>query len=245
MMRLDEVCKVKCVVLRASVYGDNDKMLTVLSREKGLMSVAAKGVKSLKNKNAAAANVLCYSEMVLKPRGDIYSLSSADVIESFYQLRTNLEALSCGVYFASLTEMCVGQGEECEDEMKLLLNSLYMLSHFPERADILRAVFEVRMCVLSGIAPIISPCACGNEAEFFDVERGECVCGFHKARGAVKLSRRAAEMISFIEEAGLKAALEINADKETALEVCNVTEKFMRFQFGRLPKSLEYLYSIK
>ncbi|MCD8049807.1 MAG: DNA repair protein RecO [Clostridia bacterium] len=242
---MNEPCKVKCVVLRASSYGDNDKMLTVLSREKGLMSVAAKGVKSLKNKNAAAANVLCYSEMVLKPKGDIYSLSSADVIESFYELRTNLEALSCGVYFASLTEMCVGQGEECGDEMKLLLNSLYMLSHFPERADVLRAVFEVRMCVLSGIAPIIAPCSCGSEAEFFDIERGECVCHLHKTRGAVKLSKKASEMISFLEEASLKAALEINAEGEIALEVCGVIEKFMRFQLGRLPKSLDYLHNIK
>ena len=76
--------KVKGLVIRQVNFGDYDKMLTLLTADLGKISVSAKGVRSMKSKNRAASELLCFGEFVLSPpKGDVYSLSSAECIESF------------------------------------------------------------------------------------------------------------------------------------------------------------------
>jgi DNA repair protein RecO (recombination protein O) len=242
---MNELIKVRAIVVRSVSYGDNDKMLTVLSPERGVMSVSAKGVKSLKNKNSAAANPLCYSEMILKATGDIYTLSSADVTESFYPLRESVEALSYGIYFAQLAAMCTGEGVSAEEEVRLLLNTLYVLSKYPMRRDVLCAAFELKLCEIVGVAPIVGDCSCGEDGEYFDICEGESVCKECKSQYAVKISSSAKRVMEYILESDVKGALLFDTPKETANEVCRLVESFMRYQFGKLPSSLEYLKKLQ
>ena len=194
---MNETVKLKGIVVKTSPLGDNDKMLTLLTREKGVISVSAKGVKSLKNKNAQAAMPLCYSDYVLVKKGDIYSLSSADVIESFYSLRESVEALSYGVYFAQLAAFLVGRDNAGEDEIKLLLNTLYLLGKNPERCKVLCAAFELKLCEYAGIAPYMDSCSCGNEGIYFDTEQGECVCKLHRGEFSRKISENAKAVFEY------------------------------------------------
>lgn len=96
--------KVKGIVIRQVNYGDYDKMLTVLTEPLGKISVSARGVRSIKSKNRAATELLCYSEFVLTgPRGEVYNLSQAECIESFYrQLGTTAWGLRSGYIWRTL-----------------------------------------------------------------------------------------------------------------------------------------------
>lgn len=241
---MNEPQKIRGIVVRTASLGDNGKMLTVLCAERGVVSVSAKGVKSLKNRNSAAANPLCYSEMVVKPSGDIYTLISSDVLESFYPLRESVEALSCGIYFASLTAMCVGEGNPAGEELRLLLNTLFILAKYTKRTDVIRAAFELKLCETVGVAPIVGHCICGRSAEYFDISGGECVCELHRTKSAVSMSRQAAAVMDYILESDLKTALTFDTPKEVSREVSGIMEMFMKFQFGRLPKSLDYLKNV-
>ena len=120
--------KIRGIVVRSTDVGDYNKMLTVLSGEKGRISIWAKGVKSPKSKMAAACSLLCYSEFVVTARGDNFTLSQATVIESFYHLREDIEKLSCAVYFAELA-VSVCQ-EECGAEDVIRLPSMRRLPGF-------------------------------------------------------------------------------------------------------------------
>lgn len=241
---MNEPLKISGVVVKSAPLGDNDKMLTVLTRERGVISVSARGVKSLKNKNAQAVSPLCYSEFVLKAKGDIYSLVSADILESFYSLRENVEALSYGVYFAQLAAFTVGRENEAGDEVKLLLNALYLLGKNPERCSVLCTAFELKICEYAGIAPYIDSCSCGEEGIYFDTEEGECVCTLHKTEASKKISPNAKKVMEYVQNADLKEALTFDTPKEIAHEVSNLTEEFMTRQLGKLPKSLDYIKKI-
>ena len=83
----ESTVKINAIVVRAKDSGENDRLLTLLSPEMGKLSVSAKGVKSLKHKSRSACMPLAYSSFVLKKIKDgLYSLSSADLIESFSSL---------------------------------------------------------------------------------------------------------------------------------------------------------------
>ena len=241
---MNEPLKLEGIVVRSAPLGDNDKMLTVLTREKGVISVSARGVKSLKNKNSQGVQPLCYSDFVLRDKGDVYSLVSADVKESFYSLRENVEALSYGVYFAQLAAFVVGRNNPAEDEIKLLLNSLYLLGKNPERCFVLCAAFELKICEYAGFAPYVESCMCGSEGDWFDTQTGECVCSMHTTPTSKRISKSAKAVFEYVQNVSLKEALTFDTQKEIATEVSFLAEEFLTCQLGMLPKSLDYIKKI-
>ena len=58
-----EPIKVKGIIIRQTNYSDYDKMLTVLTENMGKITVSAKGVRSMKNKNRAASELLCLTNL--------------------------------------------------------------------------------------------------------------------------------------------------------------------------------------
>lgn len=241
---MSEPLKIKGIVVNSAPLGDNGKMLTVLTKERGVISVSAKGVKSLKNKNSQGVMPLCYSDFVLSERGDIFSLTSADIVESFYKLREDVEALSYGVYFAHLAAYSVGRENACEDEVRLLLNSLYFLCKAPERKHILKCAYELKICEYAGIFPYVESCSCGEEGQFFDPETGEAVCREHKGIKAMRLTGEARRVFDYVQNASLKETLTFDIPDSLADEVSGMVEAFLKHQFGRLPKSLDYIKKI-
>jgi len=80
------------LVIREVLINDNDKLLTILTSEYGKISVMAKGVKGIKSKNASAVQIFCYSTFELLKNGERYSLKTAQLKESFYEIRDNMLA---------------------------------------------------------------------------------------------------------------------------------------------------------
>ena len=94
----------KGVVLRETETKEADKILTLLTADRGKISVIARGVRRKSCKYAACAQQLVYSEWTLYQKGEWYYANEGATAELFNGLRTNLEALALGCYFAELTE---------------------------------------------------------------------------------------------------------------------------------------------
>ena len=95
----------KGVVLRETETKEADKILTLLTADRGKISVIARGVRRKSCKYAACAQQLVYSEWTLYQKGEWYYANEGATAELFNGLRTNLEALALGCYFAELTEI--------------------------------------------------------------------------------------------------------------------------------------------
>lgn len=237
--------KTRALIVRTANSGDNDRILTAISPELGKISIVAKGVKSLKNRNGAATGVLCLSDLVLKENRELYSLSSAECVEGFYRLRENVEALAYAAYFAALLESCTDRNIPAGEELRLLLNTLYVLMNRPEDGMVLKTVYELRLCELLGFAPYISEeCQCGAAAAFFDIGEGETCCALHKGPSAVPVSQSEMTVIEYILTSELKEALFFTTPKPLAHRLSEISEKYMEYHLGRLPRQLDYLKSV-
>ena len=169
----------KGIVIREVMMGEADKLLTVLTPELGRITVRCRGVRTLKSHRFAAAQLYIYSDMILTEKDGLYSLSEAEPIESFFDIRLRLEAIACSEYFADLVNTVTVEGEGDAEIMRLFLNSLYALAYRHELSvRLVKAVFEARLSVLLGFMPDLSACAsCGKEeAAFVDVSGGEVLC---------------------------------------------------------------------
>ena len=135
------------LVLRETVTRDADKILTVLTPDRGRLSVIARGARRKGSRVAAACQLLAYSEMTLYEKGRWTMLDAADTIELFDGLRQDLTALSLAAYFAELTE-AVSDGSG--DVLPLLLNALYALSALKKPPQLVKPAFQFRLMALAG-----------------------------------------------------------------------------------------------
>ncbi len=167
------------LVLRETEYRDTDKLLTVLTRDAGKITLKARGVRSNRSKLKGACQILTYSEFTVNDafHGQ-YSIMEATAKQMFPGLRSDLELLSLASYFAQVAE-CVCQEDFSTPELlSLTLNCLYALGtlHLPQQQ--VKAAFELRVACLSGYEPELAGCAvCGApNPDRFNVSQGVLQC---------------------------------------------------------------------
>ena len=60
--------EVRGLVVRTVELSGNDKLLSILTAERGLLTVVANGSKSLKSRYLAASQLFCYATFLLEAR---------------------------------------------------------------------------------------------------------------------------------------------------------------------------------
>ena len=139
------------IVLRGVAYQDSDKLLTVLTREYGKLTVRARGVRSSRSRSKAACQLLAYSEFTLLERGGRYVVTEATAKEMFPELRNDLELLSLASYFAQAADVLSPEGEENPPFVSLLLNALYALGRLGLPQKLVKAAFATLELPISDI----------------------------------------------------------------------------------------------
>jgi len=88
----------QAIVLKRLEYGEADRILTVLTKNNGKLSVIAKGARRPKSKLAGGIEIFCVNSIsYINSKNDLKTLASAQVAEHFSRLVTDL-ALSTAAY---------------------------------------------------------------------------------------------------------------------------------------------------
>ena len=236
----------KGLVLRETEYKDNDKLLSVLTEELGLITAKARGVKRKNSPLKSGCQLLTYSEFTLYERNGYYTVNEAEPLNMFMGIRSDIELLSLGAYFAQLMETTATEGQGNEEVLSLGLNSLYALSELKKPQQLVKAVFELRLMCLSGLGPMLDGCAgCGNpQADYFLLQEGVLRCDIcRKASGGGegrRLSSGVAAAMRHIAECHKQRLFSFTLPEESLKCLGEVTEAFLLSQLGQGFSSLNF-----
>ena len=170
--------KTEGIVLRETEYKDADKLLTVLTREHGKITLRARGVKSGRSRSKAACQLLTYSEFTVSEKQGRYTITEAAAKEMFPELREDIELLYLASYFAQVTDAVAQEEDSAPELLSLLLNALYALAKLKKPQMLVKAVFELRLACIAGFLPDLRGCAvCGDpNPNRFNVTQGILQC---------------------------------------------------------------------
>src|SRR5699024_4010638 len=119
------------LVLQEIEYGEADRILKILTAEKGLITAFAKNSMRLTSQLFAACGQLCYSEFVLRPgRGTVdrmYTVVEAGCETDFRGIGYRFEAQGVAMYMVEFTLGLSHADQPAEAELKLLMNCLYKI----------------------------------------------------------------------------------------------------------------------
>ena len=131
------------LVLRATKTGEADRALLLLTPD-GLVSAMAKGALRLKSRLFSGTGLFCYSEFTLFEGKTMFVVDEAEVRQVFWGIHESVEHMALAMYFAELASTLSPTGQEAEAQLRLLLNSLYLLSEGRRAPRLIKAVRAAR-----------------------------------------------------------------------------------------------------
>lgn len=168
------------IVLRHANFGDYDRMVTLLTPERGRLEVAARGCRRLKSPLVNAAELFTSGEYTIQERNGRGSIQQCQISDSFFPLRTDYERLVHGIYWLKLLDALIVPGAPAEQVFHMTLRALAHLSYSELPAALLTMAFEMHLMAIEGFLPRVDACvicqaALEGEARF-DARRGGAVC---------------------------------------------------------------------
>lgn len=155
------------IVIRETLQGESDKLLTILTPEHGKITAYAKGVKKISSKNAPACQLFVYSDFEFIEKNGRHTVKTATSKDLFYDMRADMTRYSLACYFAEiLSHTCMENNDESE-ALRLFLNCLYALSYKKDiQLSVIKAVFELKLMCTCGFMPDFESCmSCGEDAK--------------------------------------------------------------------------------
>ena len=119
-----EITKVKGIVISENAYSETSKLLNIFTEEYGIISVIAKGAKSIKSPIRSVTTKLTYAIFqIYYKKGKLSTLVCADVINPFTEIKKDLLKISYASFLLELTSQVLKQTNE-KDIFELLEETL-------------------------------------------------------------------------------------------------------------------------
>ncbi len=172
--------KLNGIVIGSVNFGENDKMLSIFTAEKGTVCAKIKGVKKAGAKLKFATEPFCFSEYVLNESRGYKTVIGASLIDSFYPIREDVvKFFSAGTVIEYLKRF-LKEGIVSPDMFILSVDCLKNLAYGDKKPKQVLASFLVKALSLSGYGLYVGNClCCGKKIHgraFFDYERGGFFC---------------------------------------------------------------------
>ena len=254
---MDDIIKTKGLVVKIADYGDNDRLITVLTEDAGKMTVTVRGGKSLKCPHLSSIEVFSYSYFTFKKGKKYYYLYDSELIEEFYGLRESMEAITLGSYFCEIANEVMPEGLLENDIMKLTLNAQYALTVKYRDWAIMKGAYEFKAAVISGFMPDLDACCgCGkaHDVDFFDIANGRLICAdcLRKIKASeegqyinlVAVSPAVLEALRFISIAPIQKYLSFNLAEDEYKCFARICEKYLKNHVEKDFYTLEFYKSV-
>lgn len=236
------------LVVRQVNYKDNDQILTVLTKEHGLMTLKARGVRSRSSRLKGACQLLAYSEFTVFENRGFHTIDEANAIQMFPELLTDIELLSLASYFAQVAEVLSQEDMPNPELLSLTLNALYALCRRLCTPELVKAAFELRAACLGGYTPQLSGCAvCGDpKPDRFDVRGGILCCASCSAGEGLRLpvSPGSLAAIRYLVSCDAKRLFSFRLEGRAVKELCDLAETYLQTQLERGFYTLDFYKSL-
>lgn len=240
------------LTIRSVDYKEADKILTVLTDQRGCLTVKAGGVRRKGSRLKAAAQLFTFSRMTLYENKGRCSLQEAEILEQFSGLQNDLGALALASYFAEVLSTEAEDAPANGETLRLALNCLYALSRDLCSKAAVKAAFELRYMALAGYAPDLGRCAvCGKEHPLRPVAQLEAgavhcsECAFPGTAGhTVRLTPASLDAARYLLSCDLKKLFSFQLPQDDLRKLGSFAEGYLLAQMERSFRTLDFYKSV-
>lgn len=252
---------IKChgIIIKEADTGEKGKLLTILTKDKGVVYAKAAGGKNVGASYFRCVQLFTYCEFHLYsgPNPGVLTILDALYIRSFFDLSKDIQRFALASYCAELCKVGFVGGSEDAKLLQLLLNTFYTIETNEYPLDHVKAVYEFRLGTLMGFAPLLDECDCcgislPNEstATYFDVDQctvrcGDCVKEQSSKSGIYHMPAAVYRSVFHTVASEKDRLFGFKTDDSTLNIFATISEKYILRRLEYDPKSLPLYKSFK
>lgn len=178
------------IVMRRADYGEADRLLTLLTPERGKMRVMAKGARKITSRKAGHIELFTQTQVMLAKGRTFDIVTQAELIEPYRVLREDMSKGGQAHYLCELADQFAPEDSDATALYDLLASGLSWLCNSKD-ALLTARIFEMRLLSLEGYRPELFKCS--RTGEMLEIDRDPAVerAAFSPQEGGTLMSAAA------------------------------------------------------
>ncbi len=239
-----EMIEVEGIVIDEKPYKESSKILNIITKEKGVIGVIAKGSKRLKSPLRSVSERFCYANFNISYKeNNLSTLISADVINPFRNIKKDIIKVSYLNFLSELTNGVIKQN----DDKRIYDIYLSAILKIEEGFDpmVITNILELKYLSFLGVSPKLNGCViCGNEnVVTVSSDKGGFVCKDHVLNDYIA-SDKTIKLIRLLEYVDISKISKLDVSDEVKKEINNFIDDYYDRYTGLYLKSKTFLKSM-
>jgi DNA repair protein RecO (recombination protein O) len=222
--------KIEAVVLRRRNLGEADRIVTLLSRDRGKVTAVARGARRPRSRLGGRLEPTVRVRALLAEGRSLDIISQVEVIDAHARVRDDLDRVGTASIMLEMTDRAIEDVQPHPEIFCLLVEALALLRNGV--SDLAAVWFAARLLTLTGHQPAIDRCAiCGKPIRggaVWSATLGGCVDGACRSRDprAVAISPGAVALLRFLTAAPHTAVRRMTPGPPQRAELAERLQRF-------------------
>jgi len=230
------IVRTDAVVLRSFDYGETSRIVTLLTRQHGVVGAMAKGARRPTSTFGSTLQPGSYVQAVYyyKPERGLQTLREVSHLQRFPRLTTDLERITLALRAIEVTRALIDEGEAQPLALEALARTLTYLDAAEDRLGNALLWFQLRLTTLLGFSPDLHRAeldALPNEGGVLILETGAVRDAADGPR-QVQASRAALRAFAVFARANLETAGRMRLASGVRSEVEGLVDAYMAVHTG-------------
>lgn len=139
------------IILASREFKEKDRLVSVLTSDRGLVTICAKGSGRPGSKSAFASIPFMICDFVVSVSHGYYYLKEGTIVENNSDIMNSLETMTCASHMSSCLLDSTFQGEIAREAYELAAYAFYMLAKRPQDYLIIYSAFNWRLLTIAGL----------------------------------------------------------------------------------------------
>lgn len=227
----------KGIVLSSSDFKEKDKLLTVLTSDKGVIRVCVKGSAKQGSRNAAFTIPYILCDMVITVSHGFYYLKEASIIENNSDILNHLSTLVTAAHIADcLIDLSFDTFENVHKYYELAVYAYYALAQRPDDYLLIYSAFNWRLLTYAGHTIIYDNMDIESSINY-DISLSDG--SLHKGSG--NLTGTEVTALNHFSTCDIKKLFTGKGSEKVLNDLKDFTTAYMSFQFDKEYKALDIL----
>lgn len=234
------------LIIRSNEYKDKDRLLSVLTADRGLITICAKGVAKPNSSLGCFSMPYMLCDFVVSVSHGYYYLKDASIIESNSKIMESLEQMTVAAHISSCLMDCTLQSENAKEAYELAVYAYYMLANNKDKYLLIYSAFNWRLLTIAGFTvlydlddPLYK--ATGDKQGRYMINiSGGSSDSLNRSFNRL-LEEPSVRALNFFATCDLKRMFTSSADKKTEEELRDFTTDYLSVHFEKVYDSLSVL----
>ena len=138
------------LIIRSNEYKEKDRLLSVLTADRGLITICAKGVAKPGSSLGCFSMPYMLCDFVVTISHGYYYLKDASIIESNSRIMDSLEQMTVAAHISSCLMDCTLQSENAKEAYELAVYAYYNLANNKDKYLLIFSAFNWRLLTIAG-----------------------------------------------------------------------------------------------